>query len=111
MPTHGAAAGLVNGVEAALENVSLLADPSALWAMGLVFTLAGFVKGVVGLGLPTVCLALLSVLTDLPSAMALMLVPSFVTNLWQASVGGHALAAGKGLAGDRGDGGISRFFH
>ena len=53
------------------------------------FLLAGMVKGVIGLGLPTVSLALLTVALDLPTAMALLLVPSFVTNLWQASVGGN----------------------
>ena len=56
------------------------------------FLLAGTVKGVIGLGLPTVSLAILAVALDLPSAMALLLVPSFVTNLWQASVGGHGVA-------------------
>lgn len=54
------------------------------------FLVAGAVKGVIGLGLPTVSLALLSVLIDLPGAMVLLLVPSFVTNVWQAAVGGHA---------------------
>ena len=53
------------------------------------FLLAGLVKGVIGLGLPTISLALLTVATDLPTAMALLLVPSFVTNLWQALVGGN----------------------
>ena len=52
------------------------------------FLLAGMVKGVIGLGLPTTTLAVLTVALDLPTAMALLLVPSFVTNLWQASVGG-----------------------
>jgi uncharacterized protein len=52
------------------------------------FLLAGMVKGVIGLGLPTVSLAILTIALDLPTAMALLLVPSFVTNLWQASVGG-----------------------
>lgn len=56
------------------------------------FLLAGTVKGVIGLGLPTVSLALLAVALDLPTAMALLLAPSFVTNLWQAMVGGHAVA-------------------
>jgi len=54
------------------------------------FLLAGTVKGVIGLGLPTVSLAILTVVLDLPGAMALLLVPSFVTNLWQASAGGNA---------------------
>ena len=57
------------------------------------FFLAGAVKGVIGLGLPTVSLALLTVATDLTSAMALLLVPSLVTNLWQALTGGHLKAA------------------
>ncbi|MEM1299766.1 MAG: sulfite exporter TauE/SafE family protein [Pseudomonadota bacterium] len=54
-----------------------------------VFLLAGMVKGVIGLGLPTVSLGLMTLVLDLPSAMALMAAPSLVTNLWQASVGGH----------------------
>lgn len=56
----------------------------------LCFLFAGIIKGVIGLGLPTVSLALLTVAIDLPTAMALLLVPSFVTNLWQASFGGNA---------------------
>ncbi|MDA1100287.1 MAG: sulfite exporter TauE/SafE family protein [Proteobacteria bacterium] len=53
------------------------------------FLIAGAVKGVIGLGLPTVSLALLTAAIDLPSAMALLLVPSFITNLWQALAGGQ----------------------
>jgi len=53
------------------------------------FFLAGAIKGVIGLGLPTVSLALLTVAIDLPNAMALLLAPSFITNLWQALVGGN----------------------
>src|SRR3954468_12069710 len=64
-------------------------ESASLWRVAGTFLLAGTVKGVIGLGLPTVSLALLTVAFDLPSAMALLLVPSFVTNLWQASVGGH----------------------
>jgi len=53
------------------------------------FLLAGSVKGVIGLGLPTVSLGLLAVALDLTTAMALLLIPSFVTNIWQAAVGGN----------------------
>ncbi len=67
-------------------------DASTLLVVVLTFLIAGSVKGVIGLGLPTVSLALLTVALDLPSAMALLLVPSFVTNVWQASVGGNARA-------------------
>ncbi len=65
-------------------------DPLTLAIVAATFLLAGTVKGVIGLGLPTVSLAVLTLAFDLPSAMALMLVPSFVTNLWQALAGGHA---------------------
>lgn len=47
------------------------------------FTLAGTVKGVTGLGLPTVAMGLLSLSMPPVEAAALLLVPSFVTNVWQ----------------------------
>lgn len=67
-------------------------DTATLIAVFGTFFLAGAVKGVIGLGLPTVSLALLTVAIDLPNAMALLLVPSFVTNLWQAALGGNGKA-------------------
>ncbi|MFP6747217.1 MAG: sulfite exporter TauE/SafE family protein [Alphaproteobacteria bacterium] len=67
-------------------------DPLIIAAVIATFVLAGLVKGIIGLGLPTVSLAALTVIIDMPTAMAVLLVPSFVTNLWQASVGGHGLA-------------------
>lgn len=54
----------------------------------LIFLIAGLVKGVAGFGLPTVSIALLALFRPLPEAMALMLVPSFATNIWQAVAGG-----------------------
>ena len=54
------------------------------------FFIAGAVKGVIGLGLPMVSLGLLTAALDLQTAMALLVVPSFVTNLWQSVVGGNA---------------------
>ena len=56
----------------------------------LVFLLAGGVKGVVGLGLPTVAIALLSATFGLEAALPLLVIPSFVTNIWQGAVGGRA---------------------
>ena len=64
----------------------------SLAIIAITFLLAGGVKGVVGLGLPTISLALLTAAFGLKEAMALMLIPSFVTNAWQGLVGG-ALAA------------------
>ena len=48
--------------------------------IAVTFVLAGLVKGVVGFGLPTVALAVLTVTIGLKEAMVLMLVPAFVTN-------------------------------
>ena len=63
-----------------------------LLIVGGTFLLAGFVKGVIGLGVPTVSLALLTVTLGMKPAMALLLLPSLVTNLWQAFAGGHFIA-------------------
>ena len=64
-------------------------DAATILAIAGTFLIAGAVKGVIGLGLPTVSLALLALAINLPNAMAVLLVPSFVTNIWQATVGGH----------------------
>lgn len=52
------------------------------------FLLGGLVKGTVGIGLPTVSLAILSAGMDLRAAIGLMAVPAAFTNLYQASRGG-----------------------
>jgi uncharacterized membrane protein YfcA len=67
-------------------------DTSVIVVVAGTFLLAGVVKGVIGLGLPAVSLAVLTIAFDLPSAMSLLLVPSFVTNLWQSLAGGHGKA-------------------
>lgn len=66
--------------------------PSALELLpvtvaALTFLLAGFVKGVIGLGLPTIAMGLLSVIMAPAHAAALLIVPSFVTNVWQLAAG------------------------
>ncbi|MGO3123191.1 MAG: sulfite exporter TauE/SafE family protein [Advenella sp.] len=48
-----------------------------------VFILAGAVKGVVGLGLPTISMALLALLMSPAQAAALLVIPSLLTNIWQ----------------------------
>ncbi|GLQ82839.1 membrane protein [Mesorhizobium huakuii] len=55
--------------------------------VGAVFLAAGFVKGVVGMGLPTVAMGLLAVTMPPAEAAALLLIPSLVTNLWQLFTG------------------------
>src|SRR2546423_15412837 len=51
------------------------------------FLFAGFVKGVIGLGLPTVAMGLLAVTMPPSQAIAIVIVPAIVTNLWQTFVG------------------------
>ncbi len=53
------------------------------------FLLAGFIKGVVGLGLPTVSMGLLAVSMPPARALAIVIVPAIVTNIWQTFVGGY----------------------
>ena len=53
----------------------------------LTFLLAGFVKGVIGLGLPTVAIGLLGIVMAPVQAVALLIVPSLVTNVWQFAIG------------------------
>jgi uncharacterized protein len=67
-------------------------DPVTISLIAATFLVAGAVKGVIGLGLPTISLAVLTATLGLQPAMALMLAPSFVTNLWQAMVGGNGKA-------------------
>ena len=58
-----------------------------LLAIGLTFFIAGIVKGVTGMGLPTVAMGLLGALMPPVAAAALLIVPSFVTNVWQLASG------------------------
>ncbi len=53
----------------------------------LTFLIAGFVKGVIGLGLPTVSMGLLTLVIAPAKAASLLIVPSFVTNVWQLAGG------------------------
>lgn len=52
-----------------------------------VFLLAGLVKGVVGMGLPTIAMGLLALVMAPAEAAAILIVPSFVTNVWQLAAG------------------------
>ena len=54
-----------------------------------VFLLAGTIKGLVGLGLPTMSIALTTLVLPLTEAIALIALPTIVTNVWQAAIGGQ----------------------
>lgn len=56
------------------------------------YVLAGFVKGVIGMGLPTVAIAVLAVAITPAQAAALLVAPSLVTNVWQMLAGPHLIA-------------------
>lgn len=53
----------------------------------MTFFAAGAVKGVTGMGLPTVAMGVLGALLSPLAAASLLIVPSFVTNLWQLLAG------------------------
>ncbi|MBY5385324.1 sulfite exporter TauE/SafE family protein [Rhizobium leguminosarum] len=57
----------------------------------LTFFLAGIVKGVAGMGLPTVAMGVLSAIMSPVSAASLLVIPSFVTNFWQLFTGPNFL--------------------
>ena len=61
-------------------------DPTLIF-VGVVFALAGFVKGVIGLGLPTISMGLLTVVMPPMQAAAILILPSLVTNVWQMVAG------------------------
>jgi uncharacterized membrane protein YfcA len=58
----------------------------------VIFVLAGLVKGVTGMGLPTVAIGLLGLFMAPAEAAALLVIPSLATNLWQFAAGPHRLA-------------------
>jgi uncharacterized membrane protein YfcA len=58
-----------------------------IFIIAAVFALAGFVKGVIGLGLPTVSIGLLATAMPPAHALAIVIVPAIVTNIWQTFVG------------------------
>jgi len=61
---------------------------STLIPIAAILLLAGFVKGVIGMGLPTVAIGLLGLMFTPAQAAAVLIVPSLISNIWQAVVGG-----------------------
>lgn len=49
------------------------------------FLIAGVVKGAVGVGLPTIAIAIMGSALDLREAIPVLIIPSFLANLWQFS--------------------------
>lgn len=69
-----------------------MADSLSYWLLITgVFLAAGLVKGVTGMGLPTVAMGLLGSIMSPATAAAMLVIPSFVTNFWQLIAGPAAL--------------------
>jgi uncharacterized protein len=62
-------------------------EATSLVFITAILLLAGLVKGVIGFGLPSISMGLLSLLMPPVQAAALLLVPNIVTNIWQAFAG------------------------
>ncbi|QBX80428.1 sulfite exporter TauE/SafE family protein [Citrobacter tructae] len=63
--------------------------PSMVIMIAATFVLAGMVKGVTGMGLPTVAMGILGSLISPVAAAAMLLLPSLVSNLFQFGGGGN----------------------
>lgn len=60
---------------------------AALAFIAIAFLFAGFVKGAIGVGLPTVVMGLLSIAMPPAQAAGLMVLPAIGTNIWQMLAG------------------------
>ncbi len=63
----------------------------SMWQMVVIafaFTVAGVAKGAIGMGMPPIAIGLMSFALPLESAIAIMILPTMVTNVWQAIYGG-----------------------
>lgn len=63
--------------------------PATLAFVALAFVIAGLVKGLIGMGLPAMALGIMLLVLRLPDAMAILVIPLFVTNAWQGVAGRH----------------------
>jgi uncharacterized membrane protein YfcA len=75
----------MNTLFALYQNIGLSLSLLVL----ITFLLAGTVKGMIGMGLPTVAMGLLGLAMLPAQAAALLIIPSTFTNLWQLASGGH----------------------
>jgi uncharacterized protein len=62
-------------------------DTTTMLMVFATFTIAGIVKGVTGMGLPTVAMGVLGLFMPPVLAAGLLILPSFVTNIWQLLAG------------------------
>ena len=58
-------------------------DQAIIWTAGAIFLLSGSIKGLVGVGLPTAALTMLTLFVDPRTAISLIMFPMIGSNLWQ----------------------------
>ena len=58
-------------------------EPFAVIAIFAAFALGGLIKGATGAGTPVVAIPVMAVFLDVRIAVVLMVLPNFVTNIWQ----------------------------
>jgi uncharacterized membrane protein YfcA len=63
------------------------------------YLLAGFVKGVIGMGLPTVAMGILAAVISPAQAAAILIAPSLATNIWQMIAGPYLIGLIRRLGG------------
>src|SRR5882757_10874124 len=89
-PAFGMAEGILRNLQivpcAPIGQSAAMIDSMLVLVAGALL-LAGFIKGVLGLGLPTVSMGLLAVTMPPGQALAIIIVPAIVTNIWQTFVG------------------------
>lgn len=68
------------------------------WIATAVFLIAGICKGIVGMGLPTFSIGILSQVTDPRTAISLAIAPIVITNIWQLYRAGSVLRTVKRYA-------------
>jgi uncharacterized membrane protein YfcA len=66
-------------------------SPVTIVLIAAIFLFAGGVKGLIGVGLPTVSVALLINILPPREAIPLIVLPSLISNIWQALIGGRAI--------------------
>jgi uncharacterized membrane protein YfcA len=73
-----------------------MSDPFVIIALtGAIFIAAGIVKGVLGMGLPTVAIGFLGLVIAPVEAAAMLVLPSLITNVWQLVAGPNFRALSK----------------
>ncbi len=61
----------------------MTADATLLAIVAAVFAFAGFIKGVIGLGLPTIATGMLGIVMIPVQAASIVVLPALLTNIWQ----------------------------